>query len=79
MADHKFVYTVSGIDLSEGQKATISQAIAAAVSDVLLGDSPEELTTDYLTLHRIYGGKWIPTNEAARLEGEDTVAVGSPA
>jgi hypothetical protein len=60
MAEHKFVYTVSGIELSEEKKAKISQAIAVAVAQEITGKAPEELRTDYLTLHRIYGGRMIP-------------------
>ena len=68
MADHKFVYTVSGIELSDGKKAKISQAIAVAVTQEITGKAPNELRTDYLTLHRIYGGKWIPAAEDVNLD-----------
>jgi hypothetical protein len=69
MADHKFVYTVSGVDLSDAQKTKISQEIAVAVTRALIGASPEELPADHLSLCRINGGKWIPTDEVERLGG----------
>ena len=76
MADHKFTYTVSGVDLSEAQRARISQHIAAAVTSALIGEGPAALTTDYLTLHRVYGGRWIPAAAAETIEGIDSVGVG---
>jgi hypothetical protein len=69
MAEHRFVYTVSGVELSEAQKATISREIAVAVTRAVLGDKPELLRQEYLTLHQIAGGRMIPTAEAARLPG----------
>ena len=57
MADHRFVYTVSGVDLSEGQQRKISQAIAAAVTGAIIGGSGEELRSEFFTLNRINGGK----------------------
>jgi hypothetical protein len=68
MPEHKFVYTVSGIELSDEKKAKISQAIAVAVTQEITGKAPEELRADYLTLHRIYGGRWIPAAEDVSLE-----------
>lgn len=69
MADHKFVYTVSGVDLSEGQKTKISQAIAAAVTGAIIGESAEELRSDYFTINRVYGGRFIPTDFAEKAGG----------
>ena len=40
MPDHKFVYTVSGVTLSNAQQAKISEAIGLAVAQVLAGDAP---------------------------------------
>lgn len=69
MADHKFVYTVSGVELSETHKARISQAIVAAVTQALIGDSAPELRHESLTLHRIYGGLWTPVALAEKHGG----------
>jgi hypothetical protein len=57
MATHKFVYTVSGVELSDGQKAKISQEIAAAVTRVVLGEGPQQVQPQLLSLHGVYGGK----------------------
>ena len=59
MATHKFVYTVSGVELSDAQKSTISQEIAAAVTRVVLGGSPKHIQPELLTLHGVAGGKMI--------------------
>lgn len=39
MSTSKFEYVVSGVDLNDEQKATVSNAIAAAVSHALLGSA----------------------------------------
>lgn len=79
MADTKFVYTVSGVELSEAQKLKISEEIAAAVTKAIVGQSPEQLRTDYLTLHQIAGGIWIPTAVAAKVPGGvGSVGCGGP-
>jgi hypothetical protein len=59
MTTQKFVYTVSGIDLSDAQKAKISQEIAAAVTRVVLGESPKQVQPQLMSLHGVYGGKMI--------------------
>ena len=69
MADHKFVYTVSGVDLTEAQKTKIAQGIALAVTEALVGEAPPELRTESLTLLRSYGGRMIPPDLAATLGG----------
>lgn len=61
MADHKFVYTVSGVDLSDEQKAVISREIGAAVSRVLVGGSPQ-VKSEFLSYCRINGGIWVDPN-----------------
>ena len=66
MADHRFVYTVSGIDLSDVQKAKISEVIGLAVAEALAGQTPGPVRTDCLTVNRIYGGRWIPVAEAEK-------------
>ena len=67
MADHRFVYTVSGMTLSNAQQAKISEAIGIAVAQVLAGDTPGTIRTDALNINRIYGGKWIPVAEAEKI------------
>jgi hypothetical protein len=67
MADHRFVYTVSGVDLTDAQKAKVSQAIGVAVAEALTGDAPGTVKTDCLSVHRIYGGRWIPVADAEAL------------
>ena len=67
MADHRFVYTVSGVTLSHAQQAKISEAIGIAVAQVLAGDAPGTVRTDALTINRIYGGEWIPVAEAEKI------------
>ena len=70
--EHKFVYTVSGVQLSDAQKTKISQEIAVAVTRAIVGDSPTQLRADYLTLCRINGGRWIPTLEVEKPGGLET-------
>jgi hypothetical protein len=57
MATQKSVYTVSGVDLSDAQKAKISQEIAAVVTRVVLGESPKQAQPQLMSLHGVYGGK----------------------
>lgn len=72
MPDHQFVYTVSGIDLSDVQKSRISEQIAAVVTRAITGDVPDRLSANYLTLVRIHGGKWIQADTDVNLEGLKT-------
>ncbi|HEX4184012.1 MAG TPA: hypothetical protein VHY34_12215 [Caulobacteraceae bacterium] len=58
MPEHKFTYTVSGVHLSEEHQQRISQAIAVAVANELVGEESGEFTADNLSLLRIYGGIW---------------------
>jgi hypothetical protein len=67
MAEHKFVYSVSGINLSEAQQSRISQAIGVAVAQVLTGDGQGPIHTDYLNAIKIHGGKWISAEEATKV------------
>jgi hypothetical protein len=57
MATEKFVYTVSGVELSDAQKEKISREIAAAVTRVVLGEEPRQIQPQLVTLHGVYGGK----------------------
>jgi hypothetical protein len=71
MANHKFTYTVSGVDLNSEQKAAISREIGAAVTRALIGPSPQPVRSDFLTLTKIYGGIWIdPTLFADETVGQ---------
>ena len=79
MADFKFVYTVSGIDLSDAQKAKISHEIAAVVARSVLGDSHEKLQPDLLTLHGVAGGKMIRATAAASAQAFVTGGCGGGA
>jgi hypothetical protein len=76
MSEHKFVYTVSGVHLSDEQKTRVSQAIAGAVAGVIAGESPGEFRADSLTLGRIYGGIWILPPELRGGAENDPVATG---
>jgi hypothetical protein len=62
MSDHKFGYTVSGVDLSHEQKEAISREIGAAVARVLAGGSPGVPRTDFLAIGKNYGGIWLDPN-----------------
>lgn len=64
MSEHKFVYTISGIDLSDHQKAAISREIGSAVARSLAGHS-SKVKTDCLTVTKIHGGRWIDAAEVA--------------
>jgi hypothetical protein len=57
MTDHKFEFTVSGVKLSDDQKQRISNGIAAAVTQAMVGDSPELLSAQFFSICRINGGK----------------------
>jgi hypothetical protein len=67
MAEHRFVYTVSGVTLSNAQQAKISEAIGIAVAQVLTGDAAGTVRTDFLNINRIYGGRWIEVAEAEKI------------
>ena len=59
MADHKFVYTISGVDLTEAQKAKISDGLGAVVATALVGASATALKSGVLNVGNIHGGLWI--------------------
>jgi hypothetical protein len=77
MAETKFVYAVSGVDLSEAQKARISQAIAVAVAQTLTSDSPGTIRMDYLNATNIHGGKWIIAEEAEKIGVKQVFSTGA--
>jgi hypothetical protein len=74
MADHKFVYTVSGVNLSDAQKTAISQEIGAAVARVLVGASPKPVISDCLNICKIHGGLMIPNDLVANVTVADILA-----
>ncbi len=74
MSEHKFVYTVSGVNLTEEQQATISREIGAVVSRVLIGSSPQTLRSDFLNIGKIHGGMWIPVAQVAKESVGEIVA-----
>jgi hypothetical protein len=72
VADHKFVYTVSGVALTDEQKTAISQEIGAAVTRLLIGSAPKPMKSEFLNISKIQGGRWLPAELAA---GETVRAV----
>ncbi len=56
MPTHKFVHTVSGVELTGAQKAQLNGEIAATVTRVLLGMAPAALNSDFLSEHPVCGG-----------------------
>jgi uncharacterized protein (DUF697 family) len=65
MADTKFVYTVSGVNLTDAQKSSISEAIGAAVASALVGPSAKAVQSDFLNLCNIHGGIRINADAVA--------------
>lgn len=59
MCEHTFLYRVSGVDLSDLQKARISEAIALAVTRAITGSFPEPLPSDFHSAHPACGGSKI--------------------
>jgi hypothetical protein len=80
MADHRFVYTVSGVELKEEHKHKISEAIGAAVATSLanIAGVQNVAAVDSLNLLKIYGGLWIPV-ELAETVGIPEVRAGAAA
>jgi len=60
MAEHKFEFIVSGVELSETQKKQIAGEIALVVTRALVGDKPEALRTAMWSQVNIHGGRWLP-------------------
>jgi hypothetical protein len=60
MADHKFEFTLSGVNLSDEQKNRISSEIATVVTRAVVGDSPNALRTPMWSLVNIHGGRMVP-------------------
>jgi hypothetical protein len=79
MASHKFVYTVSGVDLTDAQKSKISHEIAGVVTRAVLGESRAQIQPELLTLNGIAGGRMIQATELASEKGrsvEDFISRG---
>lgn len=71
MANHKFTYVVSGVDLSHDLKASISRAIAGAVAGALAQGPKMEGRVEALNFTKIYGGIWIePSALSKTMQGE---------
>lgn len=77
MAAHRFVYTLSGVELSEPLKAKISEEIALAVTRVLVGENPTTLSSVYQSPHPVCGGAHRKTDDDT--PGPDTPANTDPA
>ena len=60
MAEHKFEFTLSGVNLSEAQKTQIASEIALVVTRAVTGNSPQALSTPMWSKVNIHGGKMIP-------------------
>jgi hypothetical protein len=60
MADHKFEFTLSGVNLSDEQKSNIASEIALVVTRAVTGGSPANLRTPMWSLVNIHGGRMIP-------------------
>jgi len=60
MAEHKFEFTLSGVNLSDEQKNKIASEIALVVTRTVVGDSPSNLSTPMWSLVNIHGGKMVP-------------------
>jgi hypothetical protein len=74
MADHKFVYTVSGVDLNDEQQRAISQEIGNAVTRALLGHQPKAAKSEFLNICKIHGGLWTPMDLAGKKTVGDLAA-----
>jgi hypothetical protein len=76
MADHRFVYTVSGVELKEEHKHKISEAIGAAVATSLANIAAVQnvAAVDGLNLLKIYGGLWIPVELAETVGIPEVIA-----
>jgi hypothetical protein len=71
--EHKFTYTVSGVELSEAQRHKISAAIATAVAHSLGEGTTHAIRADALNVGRINGGLWIDVLEIERAGGLQAV------
>lgn len=67
MADHKFVFTVSGVNLTEAQQHKISAAIGATVAHALGEGTTQPVRSDFLNIGRIHGGLWIDVAELEKV------------
>ncbi|MBN8891512.1 MAG: hypothetical protein BGP12_03580 [Rhodospirillales bacterium 70-18] len=67
MPDSKFVFTVSGVTLSEAQRHKVSAAIGAAVAHALGEGSTHPVRSDFLNIGRIHGGLWIDVAELEKV------------
>ena len=71
---HKFTYTISGVDLSDEQRALISREIGSAVTRALIGDAPNLFQSDLLTIWMRNGGRLITAALAAKSTVPELIA-----
>jgi len=74
MAEHKFEFTLSGVNLSDAQKTQIASEIALVVTRAVTGGSPQALSTPMWSKVNIHGGKMIPEALLAAEGGLETKA-----
>jgi hypothetical protein len=67
MPDTKFVFTVSGVQLSEAQQHKVSAAIGSAVALALGEGTTHAVRSDFLNIGRIHGGLWIDVAELQKV------------
>ncbi len=60
MADHKFEFTLSGVNLTEEQRTQIAGEIAMVVTRVVVGKSPDAAKAAMWSQVKINGGRMIP-------------------
>jgi hypothetical protein len=66
MADHKFEFTLSGVNLTDEQKNSIAGEIALVVTRAVVGSSPKALSTPMWSQVNIHGGRMVPTDVDGR-------------
>jgi hypothetical protein len=67
MPDNKFVFTVSGVQLTDAQRHKVSAAIGAAVAHALGEGTTQPVRSDFLNIGRIHGGLWIDVAELEKV------------
>ena len=60
MADHKFEFTLSGVNLTEAQRSQIAGEIAMVVTRAVVGNSPDAAKAAMWSQVKINGGRMIP-------------------
>lgn len=70
MPEHKFVYRVSGMALSDAQKTLIAEEIAVAVARVIATQFPQAAHMSYESPHPVCGGSHRVKPSADEQSGE---------